>query len=117
MIGPAYWSTGIKIHQGVRGAWSVSLDFYDDGFAEDGSTEGTLRVRYEGDLDASVDLLKADAERLGIIWRTPTVYSYDLSGDVDPPSLCATADAQARRLGWEECYRAEGPLEEAYDGP
>jgi hypothetical protein len=101
MIGPGYWSTGITISRTSRGQWRVTLDFFDDGFAEDGSTEGILRVRYDmTDLGTAVDLLKDDAERLGITWRDPAVYAKD-----DAEQLKPFATRQSTRLGWEPCYR------------
>jgi hypothetical protein len=123
MIGDRYWSLGIRInpHSQKDGEWrwTVRLEFYDDGFAQDGSTEGTLTVRYvTTDLDAAIDLLKADAEKLGIRWVSaergvPLHPNVALSGNEEDPKLewvKSIADAQSERLGWTSIYKslAEG---------
>lgn len=137
MIGAGYWSAGIVIYRRSTDGrdWSVSLKFYDSGFAQDQSTEGELRVRYlAADLDAAVDTLKADADRLGIVWfRTPgddafldrcdtngtpaggpTVY-YD--GDGETASYADQGDDarrianhQARRIGGTPIYKGGDSL-------
>jgi len=83
-----YWATGITVtHQPFAGrtdgephsGWGASLDYCDDGFADDDpekgfvSTEGTLHTRYavrdsttRSGLSIAVDNLLADAKRLGI---------------------------------------------------
>jgi hypothetical protein len=116
VIGNHYWSTGIKIK--VRdGQYSVSLQFLDNGFCEAASTEGKLFVRYlVDDLDVALDTLKADAERLGIVWLDPgqdegiaTVYC-EHDGELDDgdhPELRRVANEQAVRLGWRPIYSRE----------
>jgi hypothetical protein len=104
VIGERYWATGITIDLGVRG-WKVTLNFFDDGFAEHGSTEGVLRCRYqEEDLGAAIDTLLADTEwlgiRLGIAESGPTIYAADDREDLQP-----VANEQATRLGWIPTYR------------
>lgn len=83
-----YWSTGItvtwaplaeRIHGEPYGGWHATLDYRDDGFANNDpdngqvSTEGTLCTRYpvrdakaRSGLSVAVDALLADAKRLGI---------------------------------------------------
>lgn len=104
MIGSAYWSTGLVLAPGSDGFWRVWLDFFDDGFAENNSTEGRLRLRYEQtDLDEMVAVLVADARRLGIQLGSPaegpTVYAAD-----DRDDLQLVANEQAARLGWRLAY-------------
>lgn len=93
MIGPNYWTTGIKMrrydssHNGE--GWSAALEFLDDGFCSDQpragviSTEGTLHTRYfvhSEDMTATecavaaAKALVADAERLGIEFKSRHVY-------------------------------------------
>lgn len=104
MIGERYWSVGIMIQKGYRG-WSVWCDFLDNGFCDDDATEGVLRARYLGSLDQTVDLVKRDAEKLGIEWQNPTVYYKGDGEDKDSPeNACQIADKQAERLGWRACY-------------
>jgi hypothetical protein len=115
MVGPRYWSTGISIRwHADNDEWSVSLEFKDDGFCEEASTEGKLTLRYRvSDLSTAIDTLKADAERLGIVWNTavpacPTIYVEDDGEWEDrdyPPGWRGVVNAQAARLGWFPCYR------------
>jgi hypothetical protein len=131
MIGNGWWATGITVRYGYSGmdlyGWAAEVGFYDDGFCSDDtdtgtiSTEGTLRTRYfvrEGSgpdadaLTAAVDVVKADAGRLGIIFRqdgpmTPHVYYKGDGEDKDcppPPGWEELIDAQSARLGWEGLY-------------
>lgn len=123
MIGNGYWSNGITVRYS-DGRWSASVDYYDNGHCDDQaddarvSTEGTIHTRYflrDGKtadaLTVAVDVVKADAERLGITWATPGIgpFVYML-GDGDnggrdvPDNWRELVDAQARRLGWEPMY-------------
>ncbi len=121
MIGETYWSTGISVCYHGEGRWGASVNFYDDGFCEAATTEGVLRTRHSGPLSQVVDLVKADAERLGIRWATllgavPTVHcelwqrqdfppppSQDFP---PPPNWRALVNAEAERLGWVPGYDA-----------
>lgn len=119
-----YWSTGITVKH-HNGKWAASVDFLDNGFANDDpdkghiSTEGKLHTRYfiaDGEqvdgLTAAIDTVRADAERLGIIWRSdddvPTIY---MKGDGEDPEWPAPdgwhelVNAQAERIGWTPSYR------------
>lgn len=126
MIGNGYWSNGITVRYS-DGRWSASVDYYDNGSANDRadtgdvSTEGRLHTRYflrDGKttdaLTVAIDVVKADAERLGITWNTPGVgpFMYMLgdgeNGGRDvPDNWRELVDAQARRLGWEPLYGTE----------
>lgn len=122
MIGSRYWSTGIMVRWYADGdQWFLSLDFKDDGFCDQASSEGTLKLRYlVDDLQVGIDTLKAEAERFGIAWATsvpscPTVY---MDGDGESPDRDypedwrAVVNAQAGRIGWFPCYRILGPSRE-----
>ena len=86
MIRNDRWSTGIVVDyryagQGAYG-WTAKADYLGDGFCDDVpgtahiSTEGTLRTRYAvrnaedgtSSLGAVIDVIKADAERMGVTW-------------------------------------------------
>lgn len=138
MIGAGYWATGITVEYylsaGRGGGWSASLDFLDDGFANDQpgrglvSTEGTLRTRYyvhaddgpapdpDAGLSAALDVLIADAARLGITFRrfpdnAPMLYYRGDGEDPDhepPDDWLALLTAEAKRLGWSTYRRADG---------
>ena len=111
MIGNQYWTTGIKIRRHADGRWSLGLDYYDDGFANKESTEGTLRVRYVvEDIERAVRLLKADADRLGISFRapnpdmTPTIYWDDEENPDVPGEHLQLVQNLCALLGWRCCY-------------
>ena len=72
------------------------------------ATEGRLRVCYQvDDLTRAIDTLKADAERIGITWKDPTIY-YPGDGeweDVEyPPDWREITVVQSERLGWRAVY-------------
>lgn len=119
MIGKRYWSTGISLRYADdrNPAWAGSLDFYDEGFANDDpeaeriSTVGSLRTRYyirtsgrHGDALAAVtDTLRRDAEKLGIEFRDPYVYAEIEGEDPNhplPDGWVGLLEEQADRLGW-----------------
>lgn len=113
MIGH-FWSTGVTFREWARGEYSVWLEFRDNGFANKGSTSGTLEVHYNvSDLTAAIDMLIEDAENLGIEWggiAGPTVYTYqdgEFTSDSDRPDLRRLANEQSKRLGWEQVYNRE----------
>ncbi|MFC4006584.1 hypothetical protein ACFOY2_05085 [Nonomuraea purpurea] len=120
MIGSKYWSTGITVRYS-NGAWGGTVEYLDDGFANDDaatrriSTEGELRTRYfvkdcEGAdaLTVVIDVLISDAERLGITWNAKAgVYYHGDGEDSDwptPDGWRGLVNAQSVRLGWETKY-------------
>lgn len=121
MIGPNYWSTGIVVLFAPPALWdseerpryNARLKFFDDGFAQESSTEGELRVRYyEPDLATVLDVLIADANRLGIELkahkRTPFLYVENDGENSDvflPSDWKAQLHIQATRLGWNTYER------------
>lgn len=109
MIGDRYWSTGVMLTPRCE-RWGVSIDFFDDGWCEDGTSEGTLRARYLGDDPVAAACgLVADAEKLGIVFRgspdgPPSVYIVGdgEAEDIDyPPGWRQVVEAVAAALGWE----------------
>ena len=124
MIGTHYWSTGITCSwmpgDADGGRWMASLDFLDDGFANDDpeaaliSTEGRLHTRYyvrpaadRSGLAVALDVLISDAARLGIRFGTgampPVLYAEgDGEGDtVELPSdWRELLSSEAARIGW-----------------
>ena len=115
MIGNGYWATGITVAWSRwPNGWIASVEFFDDGFTEQGSTQGKLSTRYwshdpgEETLARQIDLVKADAERLGIRFVAtgadkPSLY---YQGDGEDPEWPAPEGwrellgRQAARLGW-----------------
>lgn len=128
MIGNGHWATGITVAWTYAGGgdygWAAEVDYLDAGFCDDIpgtshiSTEGTLRTRYavrntkdgESSLASVIDVIKADAERLGLEWHEPRLY-YRGDGeatDYPPPDdWRETLAAQSERLGWQHPYRTE----------
>lgn len=120
MIGERYWSIGIVLTYD-RKNWGGEVEFYDNGFVDDDadagriSTEGILRSRYyiaDGDhasaLTVVIDVLKADAERLGIQWRdSPHLH---VKGDGEWEDFPPPEDwrllllQQSERIGWPPLY-------------
>lgn len=113
MIGPNYWSTGITVWctHPERDEWGAEATFLDDGFCDIASSEGVLRARYAAPLNHVVSLVKADAERLGIVFQYPDggprIY---YKGDGEDPTYPAPAgwrlrlEAIARCIGWRSPY-------------
>lgn len=125
-----YWACGISVRwreyagsdNGIQhSGWGGTVDFRDDGFADDDpdtgrvSTEGTLKTRYtvrDGDLTtgltAVIDTLIADAARLGIDFRDigdskPMLYFEGDGEDEEwppPDGWREMLRAQAERIGW-----------------
>lgn len=110
MIGDTYWTTGIKLKYDGRpdngGKWSANLDFYDDGFCDDESTEGTLHTRYYVEIETAIDTLIADAKRLGIeikkgIGDKPFLMLYQDGERYVPDSWRKVLQEQAERIGFQ----------------
>lgn len=110
MIGGRYWSTGITVSEvGVgSGQCIAEMSFYDEGFAQQGSTQGTLCTRYVStDLADRLDLLITDAGLLGIEFMCPTIYWPGDGEDPESPLPQRWRDAiktQCERLGWRCAY-------------
>lgn len=129
MIGSGYWSTGITVEYRYAGqgdyGWAAKVAYLDDGFVDDNpgarniSTEGTLHTRYAvrdctdgtSALAAVIDVIKADAERLGITWKTPAIY-YQGDGHIEniddlpaPEGWRQMLRDQAQRIGWSSGRR------------
>lgn len=125
-----YWSTGITVTYSefatrIDGTpypgWAASLDYCDDGFADDDpdaglvSTEGHLHTRYpvrdaktRSGLSVAVDALVADAKRLGIefnaaSFQAPFLY-YKGDGENEeyppPDGWRETLAVEAARIGF-----------------
>ncbi len=119
--GTGFWATGITVHYSEGRGWGGAVEYYDDGFVDDAAdtgriaTQGELRTRYfvkDGEtvtgLSAVVDVLLADAERLGIRFRAvaadaPSLY-YKGDGEWQdypaPDGWKALLEAEAQRIGW-----------------
>ena len=111
MTGNKYWSTGIILKYLEPNRWAAKVQFFDNGTAsEDKSTKGTLTTSYFVGLETAIDTIKADAERLGIEFKTTP-------GRTGMPMLLAHGDGesedwpmpenwkeilaeQAERIGW-----------------
>lgn len=103
MIGPRYWTTGITCKwfvSAIRGpGWAAELKFFDDGFCDD--------VHGPAGLTAALDVLIADAGRLGIELGKASPPCLYVEGDGEdagvllPPDWEALLREQADRLGWE----------------
>lgn len=117
MIGSHYWFTGIVLtphREGEKLEWGIGAEFFDDGFCDRSSTQGELNLRYiipDAELSEKLDVLVADMARLGFQQNRkpgPTVY---MKGDGEysdikyPDDWRERANAEARRLGWQECYK------------
>jgi len=124
VIGGGYWATGIIVaYRADTDSWWATVDFYDDGFIGDDdpaagivSTQGTLRTRYPvKGLSAAIDVVKCDAERMGVSFREDGVvgpYVYYLGDGVNddyppPDGWRGMVNEQAQRLGWRPMYRDE----------
>lgn len=129
-----YWSTGITVTE-YTGRWTASLDYCDDGLANDDadaglvSTQGSPSTRYgvrDGDkrsgLSAAMDALIADAKKLGIEFiatsatEAPFLY-YKGDGEYEdfppPDGWRALLAAEAERVGFMSYATAKA---EASDG-
>lgn len=107
MIGSEYWATGIKVcYLAYKNQWSATVEFFDDGFCQDESTQGTIYSRYFADIEIVLDVVKRDAEKLGIVWKHKNIYvEHDGEGDVELPSdWREIIQRQAERIGFKSSY-------------
>ncbi len=108
MVGDKYWTTGITVSHFFGNRWQALVEFFDDGFCQDESTQGTLRTRYYGDLAHAIDTVIADADRLGIQWKDRRLYSIGDGEDYESPmpeGWKLLLKAQAERVGFEFPYQ------------
>jgi len=111
MIGNNYWTTGIMLeYYPDPPNWSAYLEFLDDGFCSQESTEGKLGTRYCVDNPfKAVVLLINDAEKLGIEFKFKSLYA---KGDGEDPKVNLPEDW---RDIWATIAHYAG-LESHYDG-
>lgn len=131
MIGSRYWSSGIIVTYRVNpegtGGWHVTVNFYDDGWANDDrpqegivATGGKLYTAYvvkDADsltcLTAAVDTVVRDARGIGVLFEPtagvgPFIY-YGMATEFPPPDgWQVMLDNQAERLGWPPLYQPYG---------
>lgn len=125
MIGDGYWASGIVVkYREHSDDWSASVDFLDDGFCQDDSTEGRLHTRYfiggSEALTRAIDVVKADAERLGIRFgvldgETGRIYAHQDGEDPEYPMPDGWRELlawQSERIGWTPTYPAPAPTPE-----
>lgn len=118
MIGDNFWSVGIIIswrrYNNVNGEWNAKVEFFDNGICEDGSTRGVLSSRYyESNLDKVIDIIKADAEKLGIEFKvidglSPYIFMEgdgEIKGKNYPENWKKIINDQAIRIGWKPVYK------------
>lgn len=125
MIGTKHWATGIIVDY-QEGKWSSHVEYLDDGFADYDlhsgriSTEGRIGTRYgvrDSDhhdaLTVVIDVMKADAERLGIEWRKTIGGPYIFAAfetaaenypDRYPDGWQRLLNEQSRRIGFNAFY-------------
>ena len=103
MVGDKYSTSGIVVRFLEVGLWSAEINFVDEGFANEASTEGTLRTSRFIDLAQAIDIIIADAERLGIRWRWKAICTYKDSRGYwfSPYDGGELVKAQAERVGFE----------------
>jgi hypothetical protein len=108
MVGEKYWSIGIVLKWNENHGWSATVDFMDDGFCDSQSTEGNLHTRYFGPVEQAIDVVLADAQRLGIEFKSNIAGKPFLlyTGDGEnkdwpaPPNWKSILREQARRIGF-----------------
>lgn len=107
-----YWTTGIILKfeycGGGKYGWWASIEFFDNKFAEDDSTMGTLSTVYSSSIESAIDSIRVDMERLGIVGRgtrhtKPMLYYVDDGKGAPPPPTGwkELLREQATRIGWE----------------
>lgn len=132
MIGTSYWVTGVMLVPFGDGCWGARIDFYDDGFCDQGSTEGAMGAPnpWDGDWKAtaqmppvghlrtryvSTDYVKAvytlleDGVRLGFTrcWDELSVY---VPGDGEDPEVPLPGNWQAVQAEVQAALRADPVL-------
>lgn len=108
MVGDHYWTTSIVLKWNECDGWAAAVEFFDDGFCNYLSTEGKLHTRYFGFLEQSIDVVLADAKRLGIEFKNNIAGKpfllYDGDGEnkdyPPPPNWKVILREQAQRIGF-----------------
>jgi hypothetical protein len=109
MIGTEFWSTGVKVsYLPHRNEWSATVEFFDDGFCEDESTQGRIGSRYFAPLETVLDNVIRDAEKLGIVWRDKNIFvDGDGEGVTLPRDWREIIQRQADRIGFRSSYTSK----------
>lgn len=107
MIGQRFWTVGPVVHCS-DGKWGIKLGYYDNGFCDQDSVEGELRCRYMvDDLSHGLDVLIADALRLGIEFRSDISVGLYYEGDGENPDYPPPADWEATiAREWKRLHEA-----------
>jgi len=110
MVDKSYWTTGITTTYDSNNTWFVRLDFFDEGFCDEKSSEGTLRMRYSSNrLTLLIDRLIEDAKKLGIEFRDPAIYiegDGEWEDEIYPNNWKTVLKKQCKRIGWRFPYKA-----------
>lgn len=115
MVGEKYWACGVVLKYSASHwnasdkCWAAALNFFDSGFCQDESTEGSLTTRYFVRIETAIDTLIADAAKLGIK-VDPFLYAYGDGEDGNWPMPQGWEQIlidQARRIGWTSRYEAK----------
>ncbi len=86
MIGQQYWANGIIATYFGDNQWGLQIDFLDDGFCNEESTQGSIKTRYLTNLDNGIKTLIEDAKNLGIKFNDGfTLYAYQDGASKDYP--------------------------------
>lgn len=107
MIGSKYWATGITMVPYKNDQWGLILEFFDDGFCDNESSEGMLRCRYAietQDLEDRIKMLMHDARHLGIQLGNGQKFALYIRGDGEhdlpyPPNPIDFTNALAAKCG------------------
>jgi hypothetical protein len=106
MVGEQYWATGVNMRH-FDGKWAATVEFFDNGFCDDASTQGALRTRYFVPLETAIDTIIADAAKLGIEFRERNLYAEEDGESKDwpmPEDWREVLEAQAKRIGFKWPY-------------
>ena len=102
MIGTEYWAVHIVLGFGrhaseEEGLWraAATMEFYDNGWCEDASTQGELQTRYFIEPTEAVRVVVADARKLGIVFRNDPLPIY-VPADGEDPDVSLPADWRRR---------------------
>jgi len=106
------YASGIAVwHDGHEG-WRAKVTFDDFGHCDRGSIHGHIATKYADELSYSVDTIKQDAEKLGIIFYSipdfaPTVF-YPGDGEwpeyLPPNNWREILRQEAKRIGFYCIY-------------